>query len=145
MKLNFSTKVPQTLNVVRNGFTSTLFLKLNPPFPPVKLEQFDGCRQGDRVRLELNFIFFRQIWESLITEDGETPQEWYFIDEGVKLPFFLKTWKHRHRVLYVDGNTSEIVDEIEYSSGNRLLTLLLYPALYLQFLYRKPIYRKFFN
>jgi ligand-binding SRPBCC domain-containing protein len=144
MKINIETQVQQDYLKVKEGFNETLFTKLSPPFPPVKLLRFDGSKKGDFVSLELNFLFFKQKWTSEITEDKTTEQEFYFIDEGVELPFFLKEWQHKHRIIN-SGEGCIIRDEITYKSGFSLLTLLLYPALYIQFLYRKPIYKKLFK
>lgn len=144
MKINIETQVEQDYLKVKDGFNETLFTKLSPPFPPVKLLRFDGSKKGDFVSLELNFLFFKQKWTSEITEDKTTDQEFYFIDKGIELPFFLKEWQHKHRIIN-SKKGSIIRDEITYKSGFSLLTLLLYPALFLQFLYRKPIYRKIFK
>jgi ligand-binding SRPBCC domain-containing protein len=144
MKINIETRVQQYYLKVKEGFNETLFTKLSPPFPPVKLLRFDGSKKGDLVSLELNFLFFKQKWTSEITEDKTTDQEFYFIDKGVELPFFLKEWQHKHRIIN-SGTGSIIRDEITYKSGFSLMTLLLYPALFIQFLYRKPIYKKIFK
>lgn len=145
MQLTITTPVQQPFLKVKEGFDAKLFTSLNPPYPKVKLERFDGCRKGDVVDMKLQFGFTDQRWESLITADDTTGSYFFFQDEGVQLPFFLKHWKHRHWVKKVDENTSEIVDNVHYSSGNFLTDLLLYPALKAQFLYRQPIYRKFFS
>lgn len=144
MKITIETWVSAPLHQVADGFNESLFKKLSPPFPPVKLLQFDGSKTGDLVSLELNFIFFKQKWTSEITEDGLSETEFFFVDEGVELPFFLKKWKHRHRIIRQESG-SLIRDEISYAGPNGLLTLVLFPALYLQFLYRKPIYKKLFK
>jgi len=144
MNLRIETRVNASLDQVKEGFTKDLFLKLNPPFPPVKLLEFGGCKQGDKVALELNFIFFKQLWVSDITEDHETKDRWFFVDEGTKLPFFLKTWKHHHEVQKGEVGAA-IIDYITFTTGTLLSDLLMYPALLGQFLYRKPIYRKIFN
>lgn len=144
MELRITTPVKAPLQTVKAGFTRDLFLSLNPPFPPVRLLQFDGCETGDRVELELNFIFFKQRWVSDITEDSETNDRWYFIDEGTKLPFFLKYWKHCHSV-EKNSNGAIIVDDITYSTGTILTDWLMYPALLGQFLYRKPVYKRTFR
>lgn len=144
MKLKITTAVQEDYRQVFAGFTQDLFLKLSPPFPPVKLLRFDGCHTNDRVALRLNFIFFKQTWESLITDFQDTEQEIYFIDEGVKLPFFLKYWKHHHRIVK-SGDQTQIVDDITFKTPFLLMDYLMYPALYLQFLYRKPVYRKVFR
>ena len=137
MRITIHTKVEQSLEAVIEGFNESLFLKLNPPFPPVKLLQFDGCKTNDRVKLQLNFIAFKQIWESLITADQQTKDQFYFIDEGIQLPFFLKTWKHKH-VIKKEGNATVITDDIQFTTPFIVLNWLMYPALFLQFQYRKP-------
>lgn len=143
MHLKVRTTVSAKLSTVKEGFTQDLFLRLNPPFPIVRLLQFDGCQKGDKVGLELNFLVFRQKWISHIIEDGEGDKEWYFIDQGVELPFFLKSWTHRH-IVRTAHEGSIIIDDIQYSTGFLLTDLLMYPLLLHQFLYRKPIYRRFF-
>ncbi|UZD21503.1 hypothetical protein PBT90_18470 [Algoriphagus halophytocola] len=140
MKISISTPVNQDYLTVKKGFNSDLFEKLNPPFPPVKLLLFDGSEVGDMVSLELDFLLFKQTWTSEITESEVSASEYYFVDVGVQLPFFLQTWRHKHRILNL-GDESIIRDEIEFTSP---ISWLLYPVLYLQFLYRKPIYKKIF-
>lgn len=144
MKINLETPVEQGYLEVKSGFDESLFKKLSPPFPPVKLLRFDGSQKGDFVTLELDFIFFKQKWTSKITEDRTTDLEFYFVDEGVELPFFLKKWKHRHRVIST-GIGSIIRDEIEFEAPFGLMTYLLFPALWAQFALRKPIYRRIFK
>ena len=144
MRITFSTPVKQGRRAVAQGFNQSLFKKLSPPFPPVKLIRFDGSEKGDVVTLELNFIVFKQLWESHILDSGETNQEWYFVDGGKKLPFFLQYWEHRHRVVQT-GTHATIIDDITFESPFFLTDFLLYPAMWLQFLYRKPIYKRVFR
>lgn len=144
MKIEIETHVDQDYLTVKEGFDKSLFENLNPPFPPVKIMRFEGSSKGDIVSLELNFFFFRQCWTSKITEDHTDTREHYFIDQGVELPFFLKYWKHKHRIIQYEKG-SVIRDEIEYKAPFGLLTLLLYPVLYLQFWLRKPIYKRYFG
>ena len=144
MKITIETHVRQSYLQVKEGFNESLFKKLSPPFPPVKLLQFDGSSKGDLVSLELNFIFFKQKWTSEITEDQTNDQEFYFIDQGVELPFFLNKWTHKHRIIK-DGENSIIRDEINYQAPFLILSWLLFPAMLLQFAYRKPIYKKIFS
>lgn len=145
MHLRIESPVDTPLASVKMGFTRELFLRLNPPFPPVKLLRFDGCEKGDEVGLELNFILFKQKWISDITDSGEKEGQWFFLDEGRKLPFFLRSWKHQHVVQSVSKSESKIIDDIHFTTGTLLTDLLLFPALYVQFLYRKPIYKKYFK
>ncbi len=145
MRLKITTRVDQNYLDVKAGFTQNLFLSLNPPFPPVKLIRFDGCKKNDIVILELNFIFFKQRWESDITFDNTDENAFEFIDQGKTLPFFLSRWHHHHVVRKVDELHSEIIDEINFSTSYWITDILMFPALYLQFLYRKPIYKKVFG
>jgi ligand-binding SRPBCC domain-containing protein len=149
MKLSLRTRVIAPLPAVWAGFNLSLFERLAPPFPPVRVLRFDGCQTGDVVSLELNFIFFRQRWTSHIIDQriepgGSQPAEIYFIDQGVELPFFLRTWHHKHRLIE-HGSGTIIADEITYQTPYRLLDYLTYPLLWIQFAYRKPIYKRTFR
>ena len=144
MTITISTKVEQHIEKVWQGFDETLFRKLSPPFPPVRIVHFLGCKKGDEVYLELNFVLTRQYWKSLIIEQKESDEEIYFIDKGTELPFFLSFWQHKHRILK-NGSGSIIRDEIEFSTPTILTNYFFYPLLYLQFLYRKPVYKKVFK
>ena len=144
MRIKIDTGVAAKLEDVKKGFTSSLFLKLNPPFPTVELKEFGGCETGDKVILELNFLLFKQQWVSDIIDDGENKLKWFFVDKGVKLPFFLKKWEHRH-IVHQRAVGSVIVDDILYSTGTLFTDVFFFPLLYLQFLYRKPIYRRVFS
>lgn len=142
--MTIRTKVKQELGAVIEGFNSELFLKLNPPFPKVRLARFDGCATGDLVSLELNFLLFKQTWTSEITEDHSSEKEFYFIDQGTELPFFFKAWKHKHILTDEEGGTL-ITDAIEYKTPFMIFDWFMYPLLYLQFIYRAPIYRRVFG
>ena len=144
MNIKISTKVNQSLLKVWEGFDLELFSKLAPPFPPVVVKEFGGCLRGDKVHLELNFLLFKQDWISDIIDQKRTESEIYFIDEGTKLPFFLSYWQHRHRMVKNDEGTV-IIDDITFRTPSILTDYLFYPLMYLQFLYRKPIYKKVFE
>lgn len=144
MKLAISTRVDQDYITVKNGFNIDLFKKLSPPFPPVQLLRFDGSEKNDVVSMKIGFLFFTQMWTSKIVEAKATSNEFKFVDEGVELPFFLKSWRHTHRVTKM-ATGSMIRDQIEYTAPFGLLSIVLYPFLYLQFAYRIPVYKKIFS
>lgn len=144
MHLKVTTQVNQTLPSVKAGFNQELFLKLNPPFPSVSLLRFDGCHTGDIVELLLDFKVAKQKWVSEITFDKASSDRFEFIDEGVVLPFPFHYWKHHH-ILIGNAKGCQIIDSIEYQAINKLISVLLYPLLYLQFAYRKPVYKRFFK
>jgi len=144
MQIVLRTPVRQPYQQVWRGFNRSLFDALNPPFPPAEVVRFDGSLKGDLVQVRLNFLLFKQDWISRITDQQENEREIFFVDEGVKLPFFLAYWHHKHRIVR-DGDHSIIIDEITFRSPTRLTDFLLYPILYGQFLYRRPIYRRMFR
>ncbi len=144
MKIIIQTQVSQHYLKVKSGFNESLFKKLSPTFPPVQLIRFDGSSKGDLVILELDFFVFKQKWTSKIVDDLTNDHEFYFIDKGISLPFFLKNWQHKHHIFH-NAKGSIISDEIDYEGPTGILTYLLYPALYLQFWMRKPVYRKIFQ
>jgi ligand-binding SRPBCC domain-containing protein len=139
------TVVNSPLYKVIEGFDEVLFLSLAPPFPRVKLVQFDGCKTGDSVKIQLDFIFIKSEWEARIIDDNLTDNEWYFIDEAIRIPFPFKSWKHQHRVTMIDDQSCTISDHIHYSTGNGMADLMVYPFVQLLFKYRKPVYRRYFN
>jgi ligand-binding SRPBCC domain-containing protein len=144
VNIKISTKVNQSLPQVWEGFNLELFSRLAPPFPPVEVKEFGGCLKGDKVHLQLNFILFKQDWVSDIIDQQSNDSEIYFIDKGVKLPFFLSYWQHKHRMVK-DGTATIIIDEISFRTPTIITDYLFYPLMYLQFLYRKPIYQKVFK
>lgn len=139
-----STKVESDFDTVIKGFDSGLLAKLNPPFPRVKLLRYDGNQTGDEVHIELNFFIYRTVWISRITDFMHGSSEYTFVDEGVQLPFFLKSWRHRHSIITENGSTI-IRDDIRYSSSGRFVELFMYLPLLLQFRYRRPVYRSVFR
>ena len=144
MKIYLETAVEADVARVRAGFDEKLFKALKPPGLALKVLRFDGCEVGHKVELELG-RFLKQRWTSHITEAQTSPDSWYFVDEsqGADLPFFLRTWRHEHRVQARPEGGSLIIDEINYQAPLGF-NLLLYTPLYFQFSLRKPVYRRFF-
>ena len=149
MRLRLETQVTQSLPVVWAGFDRTLFEQLSPPFPPVDVVRFDGCQRGDLVHIRLNFLLFKQDWISLIIDQQTGDQEIYFVDKGTQLPFFLTFWQHHHRLVRRSASTANeqtvIIDDVTFRTPFLLTDYLFYPLLWLQFAYRKPIYRRWFR
>ncbi len=146
MRIKIVSTVNNDIKSIFAGFDKELFLKLAPPFPPVRLLRFDGCQKGDEVHLEILIPFIPQRWDALITDFGASDSQIFFIDEGTRLPFFLKTWRHWHGIQQSSElSKSLIIDDFEYTTPYKLLDYVMYPVLYLQFLYRKPVYKRIFN
>tara|TARA_R110001592_G_scaffold142306_3_gene364320 strand:+ start:2669 stop:3115 length:447 start_codon:yes stop_codon:yes gene_type:complete len=144
MRIKISTKVEQDLRNVKDGFNESLFINLSPPYPKVVLNRFDGCDPGDIVALSLDFGIFKQEWVSEIVDQTDSEELFEFVDVGKTLPFFIKKWQHTHVIKRVDSGAM-IVDDIEFSTPFFLLNCIMFPLFYFQFMYRKPIYRKWFR
>ena len=146
MHINVRTPVYQSPAKVIAGFTQALFVALAPPFPRLRVRRFDGCRTGDEVHIELDTLVKCLPWTSLIVANGELPGgTHFFIDEGQVLPTPLRYWRHRHLIEPGANGGSVIVDALEYRTASRLLDALLYPAMWAQFAWRQPIYRRWFG
>ena len=146
MHVTLRTAVAQAPAQVMAGFTRALFVALAPPFPRLRVLRFDGCRTGDQVEIELDTLVKRLPWTSLITDHGTLPDgTHFFVDEGKTLPPPLRFWRHRHLLEPGPNGTCVIVDALEYRTASPLLDALLYPAMWAQFAWRKPIYRRWFG
>lgn len=145
LSYSISTPIQAPISHVKELFTADLLLRLSPPFPRVSLQRFDGCKKDDNVILEINLVFTKVTWSSLITEDKLTADEWYFIDKGVKMPFGLHYWQHKHRVKKINEDSCEIIDEISFDTRNEFLNYLLFPFLWGMIFYRKPFYQKYLS
>ncbi|MEM8529101.1 MAG: hypothetical protein AAGG68_31005 [Bacteroidota bacterium] len=140
MKIVITTDVEQDYRTVWSKFDEQLFTALKPPLMPLQLLRFDGSLKGDEVHLKVA----GQLWIAEIIEQAELTDEIYFVDKGKKLPFPLKYWKHRHRILRKE-NGSQVIDDIEFRTPNRIIDFLFYPILYAQFAARSPIYKRYFK
>ncbi|TXK51315.1 hypothetical protein FVR03_03645 [Pontibacter qinzhouensis] len=144
MHLHLRTSVKQDYLSVFNGFDESLFRKLSPPYPRLRLLRFDGSYPGDVVEVELLTGFRTFRWTSLITERAITDTAAYFVDEGLEVPTPLRYWRHKHLVTK-EGDGAIIHDIIEYRTRFKALDALLYPMMVLQFGSRKPVYKRMFN
>lgn len=138
MKIRISTPIQRNFRDVFSLFNLKLFEALKPPVVNLKVERFDGCKKGDEVHL----IVAGQRWVSHITDYVENEDEIYFIDRGVIIPPPLSSWLHIHRIERSGENSCNVIDDIEYSTGNVFIDKLIYPALYAMFAMRKPIYKR---
>ena len=144
MRILIKTRVNQDFRKVFQAFDINLFMKLKPPLVGLNVIRFDGSSKGDEVHVEISILGFKKKWISLITENSTGENEMYFIDEGILLPKPLKYWKHIHKI-EKSIDSSIIIDDICYKSGNFLIDIMLFPAFFMQFLFRKPVYKSYFS
>lgn len=129
---------------VMAAFDRHLFEALKPPIGEMEILAFTGSKKGDKVHIQFHSPVKAE-WISDIVEDEVTDNRAWFIDVGVKLPWPLATWTHRHIVERIDDQNSVIIDDITFSGNNFILSLLLYPAIFLGFYPRKKIYQAYFK
>ena len=139
------TRINAPMQDVWTQFDAALLSKLSPPFPKVRIVRFDGCQTGDLVSLELNLLVAKLIWTSQITDSIQNEAFCAFVDEGVKMPFGLQFWQHKHRVKKITEESCEIIDEISFDTRNAFLNYLLFPFLWGMIFYRKPFYKKYLS
>lgn len=144
MNITLKSPVKGNYKKVMAAFDLALFEALKPTYGNMEIAAFTGSKKGDKVHMKFHKPIQAE-WVSHITEDGETDQCAWFIDVGVQLPWPLATWTHRHSVEKIDEDNSMIVDDMTFTGKNFLLTLLLYPSLFLGFYPRKKVYRAYFE
>lgn len=119
------------------------FQRLTPPWAPVRLESFEGIREGDRAVLRMGPGPLALRW---VAEHHDVIEGRQFCDRQVQGPF--AHWDHTHRFKPVDDGTKcRLVDHIEYelpggSVGAAAAPYLLEPELHRQFAYRHRITRR---
>jgi ligand-binding SRPBCC domain-containing protein len=146
MHFQIRTPVAGNPREVFKRFDRALFMRLAPPGVRLTLHQFDEpLAVGGVVHLEVKFFgLLRQEWFNRITALEAGDRQSSFVDEGERLPWPLRRWRHHH-IIRLGPQGTEIVDDITYHSANALLDVLMFPIVYFQFLYRKPVYRKYFR
>ncbi len=139
MTITLHSRVEADLQTVSQRFDAHLFRYLLPR--GAKLLHFGGSKTGDTVHLELPLA---GEWLSEITEDHQSENLNYFIDEGRTLPFPLKTWTHKHSLIR-NGQGTTIEDKMTFSTGTIISDVMTYPALLLSFLPRVWLYKRYFR
>lgn len=142
MKFQMSTPVQGfSPKEIINIFDFDLLRALSPPMMKPDLVSYGGYAPGTKIHFRLNTPFGIKDWKGSISEYRESEAEIYFTDVGLELPFGIKTWKHKHRLIRTAYGT-EIRDEVDCSFSNFMAKSFLPPGIWLQFLYRKPLYAK---
>ena len=144
MNIQLSTSVDGNYKDIMRQFDRKLFEALKPSLADMEIIEFTGSEKGDKVHIRFNSPIKTE-WISHIVDHGENESESFFIDEGVKLPFPLSYWKHKHIVRKITNETSYIIDDITFNGPNFLISWLLYPAIFMGFYPRKRTYKKYFR
>lgn len=144
MRIVLHAQVNARFERVAEDFGEDLFKFLLPPKIVASLVAYEGPAPGSKVHIRFRFPFPSD-WISIIKSEKKTNDRYVFVDEGEKLPFGLTKWKHIHSIVKRDENTTEIIDDMNFTTGARVLDFLVYPVLYLSFYPRKKLYKKYFE
>jgi ligand-binding SRPBCC domain-containing protein len=144
MKIILRSRVNSSFEEVSENFGRELFEFLLPPKLIARLVRYDGSRPGSIVHIRFH-LPFPSDWISIIKNENKSADKYFFVDEGDKLPFGLRSWKHLHMVVKVNHNTTEIIDDMSFSTGFKLFDMLAYPFLFFAFYPRKKQYKQFFE
>lgn len=125
-------------------FGKELFEALAPGFPKSELLRYDGNVVGGLVHVRLLMPLVKLDWISEITEVETQNELCYFVDQGIKLPPFLKTWRHKH-IIQEREYGADIIEDISYTAPLPLMDLLLYPQMNAMFSARKMVYQAWFG
>lgn len=144
MRIFLRSSVEYDFDKVTSGFGSELFEFLLPPKFMASLVTYEGSVPGSKVHIRFK-IPYPSDWISVIKSEEKDDNKYVFMDEGEVLPFGLKKWKHIHSVIKIDNQTTEIIDDMNFSTGFKFLDLLYFPILFLAFYPRKKLYKKYFE
>ena len=144
MRLLIRSAVDTPFERVQQNFDRELFEALLPPPFVATLARYDGSVPGDEVHIQFH-LPWRSLWISRITESEHSAGSFHFIDEGIQLPFGLRKWRHQHGVVKIDEHKTQIIDDIRFSTNNKILDVLTWPLLFLAFYPRKWQYKSFFK
>ena len=128
-----------------DAFDLSLFEALKPPFGKMKIVGV-LLVLTKASRVHIRFLSpIKAEWVSDIIAHEVTDDMALFVDVGSTLPWPLTIWTHRHIVQKVDEYNSIIIDDITFTASNFILTVLMYPAIFMGFYPRKKIYREYFS
>jgi ligand-binding SRPBCC domain-containing protein len=147
MRLQIKTSVQGNHVEVFKRFDHSLLLQLTPPGMRMELLHFEEPHlPGSCIRIRVTILgLIRQNWENVFSDYDIGPAECHFVDTGRKMPFPMRRWRHDHRVIADGADRAIINDDVTFETGFLLTDWLLRPIMWLQFRYRRPIYRRLFG
>ena len=144
MKYLIEIPVDSSLEIIKQSFNRELFTALKPPFVSLRILRYDGNSEGNEIHLQIKSMFLVQNWVSVISREWKNDHEWGFEDVGKVLPFFLKSWKHKH-IVRKSEKGSVIVEDVWYEPKQKWMSVFVRFFVYLQFKPRPRVYRRWFN
>ena len=109
----YKTEIPRSISEVWSFFQSNQNLAAITAFPKIDILGDKDVEKDANIHLRLNFMLFKIHWKGRITE---VVPEAYFIDQGEKLPFPIKSWSHVHAFKRLSSDETKMIDKVEYDS-----------------------------
>ncbi|QKS70997.1 hypothetical protein FLK61_30220 [Paenalkalicoccus suaedae] len=109
----FKTEINKPIKDVWEFFQTNENLVAITGFPKITLLGDKDVFEGSHVHLKMDFFLVKLDWQGEITK---VVPEAYFMDEGKKLPFPFKEWRHVHAFKELSPSKTKMIDRVEFSS-----------------------------
>jgi len=109
----YKTEIAKPKSEVWSFFQTNKNLAAITAFPKINILGDVDVFEGASVHLQLDFFVIKLHWQGKITK---VVHEAYFIDEGERLPFPFKSWKHVHAFKKISDNETKMIDRVEYEA-----------------------------
>lgn len=148
MNFTLETRVRGHFLSVFGQMNRDIFDLLPPPVGRVEVLRYEGEQPGNVVEVVLHLpLLPPQPWRTDMVAREVSETEAFFTDAHVQgpQPFFLRAWRHTHRVVADGPDHSRIRDEIFFAGPWWIPGIALYAVLWVQFAARRPRYRAIFG
>jgi ligand-binding SRPBCC domain-containing protein len=136
----YETVVDESLPEVWQFFQSTENLAQMTRMPKIAVLGDSDVYEGAKVYLRLNLLLLNFYWKGRISEKVD---EVYFIDEGERLPWPIRSWQHVHTFKALPRNQTQMIDRVSVRSflPPRIMTI----GLTMMFSNREKYLRRYFK
>lgn len=142
-KLFFESKVDSAFEKVVLHIGKNLFKEITPAVLNFNIIKFDGISVGDDIKIQMNFGK-EFIWHSKVVSSKKNEVELTFIDVGILMLPFMKSWHHEHQFKLVEDGKTIIRDFISFECEPKIFEFLYYGIFYTMFKIRSQTYNSFF-
>ena len=140
MQLAYRTRVGQPPETVFPVFGEAAFVESLAPGPMGLRVIRIGLALGDEIEVRFDGLGPRGPWVSRIDSLDRTPDQIWFVDQSIQLPWPFATFRHRHGFV-AKGSGTVLVDDVTFTTGARLLGPFVSFGLRLSFVFRRRRYR----
>jgi ligand-binding SRPBCC domain-containing protein len=144
MQFAYRTLVGQPPDTVFPVFGEAAFVEsLAPALMGLRVIRI-GLALGDEIEVRFEGLGPRGPWVSRIESLERTPDEIWFVDRSIRLPWPFATFRHRHGFV-AKGSGTVLVDDVTFTTSQRVLGPFVSAGLRLSFGFRRGRYRARFG